>query len=369
MEKMTTNVLIIGKSGVGKSALLNYLFGQRLEETGTGRPITQKGIFEHVYELDPTFEAHIYDTWGLEPDQSEEWLALINDEIKKHDSSNMADWFHTILYCINASSGRIEDFELKFLQRLMAANSNVVVVFTHSDVAGTEETVEAIKKLLMEDHRIKSCNIVRVCSEEKRLIGGLATKRFGREELLEKIRLGMWQRIIDFTPLHIRDQAYRLIDLSSDTCKAYARKKITLMNHRSNATYQKINEHCTAIFSSCTRDIQKLYLRETDEVIRFYKKWNAHMEGSDFREEDTTQISTAKTELDFTMTTMDVIKGFSKQILLNLIPLMSTFSGFIIAEQNKNAYIKQISATANELKEVVGADIYHIHQQLEEMWK
>ena len=93
------------------------------------------------------------------------------------------------------------------------------------------------------------------------------------------------------------------------------------------------------------------------------------MEGSDFREEDTTQISTAKTELDFTMTTMDVIKGFSKQMLLNLIPLMSTFSGFIIAEQNKNAYIKQISATANELKEVVGADIYHIHQQLEEMWK
>ena len=369
MEKLVTNVLIIGKSGVGKSTLLNYLFGQRLEETGTGRPITQKGIFEHVYELDESFEAHIYDTWGLEPDQSEEWLSLINDEIKKHDSSNMADWFHTILYCINASSGRIEDFELTFLQRLMVANSNVVVVFTHSDVAGTEETVEAIRKLLMEDHRIKSCNIVRVCSEEKRLIGGISTKRFGRDELLEKIRLGMWQRIIDFTPLHIRDQAFRLIDLSSDTCKAYARKKITIMNHRNNAVYQKINEHCTEIFSACTQDIQKLYLRETDEVIRFYQKWNAYMEGTPFSESETTSIRSANYQLDFTMTMADVVKGFSKQILLNLIPLMGAFSGYIISEQNKNAYIKQIGATADELKEVVNSDIYHIHQQLEEMWK
>ena len=160
-----------------------------------------------------------------------------------------------------------------------------------------------------------------------------------------------------------------LIDLSADTCKAYAKKKINMMNHRFNAAYQKVNDHCTDVFSACAQDIQKLYIRETDEVIRFYKKWNAYMDGTPFNEEDVTKITTANTQLDFTMTTADVVKGFSKQMLLNIIPLMGAFSSYIIAEQNKNAYLRQITKTADELKVVVGEDIFHIHQQLEEMWK
>ena len=36
-SKIKTNVLIIGKSGVGKSSLLNYIFGKELEKTGAGK--------------------------------------------------------------------------------------------------------------------------------------------------------------------------------------------------------------------------------------------------------------------------------------------------------------------------------------------
>lgn len=38
-DKIKTNILIAGKSGVGKSSLLNYIFGEEVAETGAGKPV------------------------------------------------------------------------------------------------------------------------------------------------------------------------------------------------------------------------------------------------------------------------------------------------------------------------------------------
>ena len=42
-DKIKTNILIAGKSGVGKSSLLNYIFGEEVAETGAGKPVTAEG--------------------------------------------------------------------------------------------------------------------------------------------------------------------------------------------------------------------------------------------------------------------------------------------------------------------------------------
>ena len=43
-DKIKTNILIAGKSGVGKSSLLNYIFGEEVSPTGAGKPVTATGV-------------------------------------------------------------------------------------------------------------------------------------------------------------------------------------------------------------------------------------------------------------------------------------------------------------------------------------
>ena len=56
------NIIIIGKSGVGKSTLIYSLFRGNFAETGLGRPVTQeiRKIVKNDYPLT------IYDTPGFE---------------------------------------------------------------------------------------------------------------------------------------------------------------------------------------------------------------------------------------------------------------------------------------------------------------
>ena len=72
-------------------------------------------------KYDKHFEMHIYDTWGLEPStqKAELWKKKIFDEIARHDKESISEWFNTIIFCLNAKSSRIEDFELDIMEKLL----------------------------------------------------------------------------------------------------------------------------------------------------------------------------------------------------------------------------------------------------------
>lgn len=40
-EKPIMNILLMGATGVGKSSLINALFGQEIAKAGAGKPVTQ----------------------------------------------------------------------------------------------------------------------------------------------------------------------------------------------------------------------------------------------------------------------------------------------------------------------------------------
>ena len=215
MGKMSTNVLVIGKSGVGKSSLLNYMFNKEIQKTGTGKPVTEKGIFPFDYSYDENFEICIYDTWGLEPDKAEEWKQLIEAEVEKHDKKNIKDWFNTIIFCLSANSDRVEDFEIQIIKSLIEMNNQILIAITHCKTMD-DQRGENLKSQLVSLARIKRNQVVLVSNVEKKLIGK-SVKRFGRQEVFTVIIKNLWDSLKQKVPYNIKVQMSSSFQSEKDT--------------------------------------------------------------------------------------------------------------------------------------------------------
>jgi len=123
------NLAIFGKTGVGKSTLINAVFGREVAKTGIGKPVTVDGEL-HIHDNE---FLGILDGPGLEigkdSDQIIKDLAkLIRDRRKSPESEQM----HVAWYCVRANGGRFEDTEADFIRRLSELDLPVIVVLTQA---------------------------------------------------------------------------------------------------------------------------------------------------------------------------------------------------------------------------------------------
>jgi len=192
-DEFSYNIVIAGKTGVGKSTFINYLFGDSIRETGAGKPVTEKGFFPQKFELNG-MKMTLYDSWGLEVGKADEWRKQLDEELQSRSAgSDIRDWFHTVFYCISAGGARVEDFELNILEDFIKDNYTVNIILTKADQA-TKTEVESIKKAIA-DAVGSDFNLIPVCSEEKELFGGQTIQPFGRKETEKAIIDGMWDSI------------------------------------------------------------------------------------------------------------------------------------------------------------------------------
>ena len=268
MSDIDINVLMIGKSGTGKSSLLNYIYGSKVEKTGSGRPVTEKGIYEHITSLNKTSKLHIYDTWGLEPDKADEWNYLIREEIKKRNVIEIREWFHFIIYCINAKSARIEEFEESFIRKLLEDNNKIIIALTQCDDVNTD-VLQNMKTCLFQ-LGLEKDNVVCVCSVEKSKIGGVKTKPFGKEQLLQCIQQNFWKNICERIPKAIYEKAEEELGSTSKWLKNYIESEIKFFNMHSNRKYKKINEYCNTKYRETFDKINQYADNLLQDSINYY---------------------------------------------------------------------------------------------------
>lgn len=170
------NILIVGKSGVGKSTLVNSVFRERIADTGIGKPVTK-----HLQKISrKDVPVTLYDTRGLElsPKVQKDVETEIFDLIKKNKGTK--DEIHVAYYCIQGTSSRIEDTEIEILETI-SEKIPVVLILTQA-VGEQAKKFESVLK----DMNLSVAAIHSVLAEPYVISEDYTVQPFGLKELIDR---------------------------------------------------------------------------------------------------------------------------------------------------------------------------------------
>jgi len=171
------SIVIAGRSGVGKSTLINAVFGGSMAETGQGRPVTSS-TREYSKEDVPIT---LFDTRGLEMASYKDTLAELERLARERAASpDPNQHVHLAWLCLSEDSRRVEDGEQQACA-LLAKYMPVVAVITK---ARSDDGFRATVRDLLPEAK----NVIRV-----RALGGVDDDghRVEPRGLLELVELSM----------------------------------------------------------------------------------------------------------------------------------------------------------------------------------
>jgi uncharacterized protein (DUF697 family)/GTP-binding protein EngB required for normal cell division len=123
------NLAIFGKTGVGKSTLINAMFGQDVAATGIGEPVTKA---EHLY-MHTSGLLGVLDTRGVEiGEDSDAILGELSQYLSAMRTKPLEDQIHVAWYCVRAGDRRFEATEGQFIREVAKLGLPVVLVVTQT---------------------------------------------------------------------------------------------------------------------------------------------------------------------------------------------------------------------------------------------
>ena len=177
------NVLIAGRTGVGKSTLINTIFGSNLAEVGAGRPVTD---CYREYSSD-TQLVKLFDSVGWEGGGEKE-AAFIDDSRRFLQSRNASgapeDRLHIVWYALDAPGARFTEFDAK-LAGTVFDEIPVLFVLTKSDIA-SDDQLDALRKEINDAKLPNTVGIVEVAADPLVRRGTPICRPFGLEEVVKR---------------------------------------------------------------------------------------------------------------------------------------------------------------------------------------
>lgn len=143
-KKENLNIITLGRSGVGKSSLLNYLLNKEHFKTGVGRPVTGAGFYDTQHKI-AGVPVTIIDSYGIESGSNFlEWKKLLQAKLKQHDySHSIEEWLHVVIYCISAEDARVEPIDWQIIKNFTSTGQKMIIAITHADEG--EDTCKALR--------------------------------------------------------------------------------------------------------------------------------------------------------------------------------------------------------------------------------
>ncbi len=152
MQMPFMNILLMGATGVGKSSLINALFGQEVAKAGAGGPITQH-LEKHVNEEKGLI---LWDTKGIEAADYQNTMESLKKEME--DSFETRDEKKAIdvaYLCVKETSSRVEGREKALLSFAKQWNIPTIVIFTHTQAEAGDESVKEAQRVINEEWGFK----------------------------------------------------------------------------------------------------------------------------------------------------------------------------------------------------------------------
>ena len=148
LEKM--NFIAIGTSGVGKSTLINEIFGEQIAKEGMG---TRTTLESRKYESKLVPFISVLDTMGTEIGSGHRLIDVLKETLehitKKLNSNDPNEHIHCILYCTTSNRFFPDELDviLKLREKYDGKRLPIVIVYTR---ATKDDEVESIRNAINE---------------------------------------------------------------------------------------------------------------------------------------------------------------------------------------------------------------------------
>lgn len=192
----TLNIIVAGKTGVGKSTLINSVFREKLAETGMGKPVT-----DHMRNLAKKgIPLAIYDTRGFELGkgvQTEVKKEVIDTISKGLATKDINKAIHCIWYCINTASNRVEPEEIEWLKELSKDNQitqvPIIIVLTQSF---SKKKAGEMRRMLLEEN-LDVVQVIPVLAEDYEIDDDYIAKSYGLDVLIKVMGEALPEELMD----------------------------------------------------------------------------------------------------------------------------------------------------------------------------